>query len=263
MNISLFRFSDILYKLIKTHFYIAQKQLIDKTINLYIWAFCSLMVMGYIMQAYGLVSSYGCFQLATVVATVGLFEIYGNSFRFMSDVEGDNHLNYLLTLPLSPGILLWSLILSYALIGIILSFCMVPFGKLLFWNSFSLMDVSWLKFSIIVMLSNVFFGVFTLAVTAHVGALSQMENVWTRFIFPLWFMGGFQFSWASIYTLSQPLAYLFLCNPVLYVMEGTRAALLGQSDSLPWHWCCIALCGFTLLGWRYAKYKMKRLLDSV
>ena len=263
MNIMLFKFSDILYKLTKTHFYIARQQLLDKTINLYIWAFCSLMVMGYIMQEYGLVQSYGCFQLATVVGTVGLFEIYGNSFRFISDIEGDNHLNYLLTLPLKPAVLLWSLIFSYALIGIILSFGMVPFGKLLFWNSFSLAGISWIRFITILIISNIFFGVFTLAVTAHVGALSKMENVWTRFIFPLWFMGGFQFSWASIYTLSQPLAYAFLCNPVLYVMEGIRAALLGQGDCLPWEWCCVALCGFIVIGWWYAKYKMKRLLDFV
>ena len=263
MNIPLFRFADILYKLTKTHFYVARQQLLDKVINLYIWAFCSLLVMGYIMQEYGLASNYGCFQLATVIGTVGLFEIYGNCFRFMADIEGDNHMNYLLTLPLSPSVLLWSFICSYALIGIILSCGMLPFGKLLLWNSFSFATVSWLKFVIILVLSNIFFGVFTGAVTAHVGAMSKMENVWTRFIFPLWFMGGFQFSWASIYKLSQPLAYLLLCNPVLYVMEGTRAALLGQGDCLPWGWCCVALCGFTVMGWWYTKYKMKRLLDFV
>ena len=108
-----------------------------------------------------------------------------------------------------------------------------------------------------------FFGVFTVAVTAYVGALSKMENVWSRFIFPLWFMGGFQFSWASIHTLSPKLSYVFLCNPVLYVMEGMRAALLGQADCLPWAWCCIALLGFTTIGWWYAQYKMRRLLDFV
>ncbi len=263
MNTRLFRFSDILYTLTKTHFYVARQQLLDKIINLYIWAFCSLIVMGYIMQGYGLAQSYGCFQLATVVATVGLFEIYGNSFRFISDIEGDNHLNYLLTLPLTPTVVSWSFIFSYTLIGIILSLGMIPFGKLLFWNNFSFASISWFKFAIILVLANIFFGVFTLAVTVHVGALSKMENVWMRFIFPLWFMGGFQFSWAAVYRFSQPLAYVLLCNPVLYVMEGMRAALLGQADCLPWEWCCVALCGFTVIGWWYGKYKMKQLVDCV
>ena len=259
----LFRFSDILYKLTKTHFYIARKNLVDNAINLYIWAFCSLIVMGYIMQEYGLANDYGCFQLATVIGTIGLFQIYGNSFRFIADIEGDQHINYLLTLPLNPTVVLWSFICSYALIGIILTLFMIPFGKLLLWNSFSLATISWLKFAIILILSNVFFGVFTIAVTAHVGAMSKMENVWTRFIFPLWFMGGYMFSWELVYNLSQPLAYVFLGNPILFVMEGTRAALLGQADCLPWEICCAALCGFTLVGWWYAQYKMKRLLDFV
>jgi len=263
MNISIFRFSDIFWKLIKTHFSIARRQLFDKSINLYIWAFCSLIVMGYIMQGYGLSSDYGCFQLATVVGTIGLFEIYGNAFRIIADIEGDCHVNYLLTLPLSPTIVWWSLICSYSLIGIILSILMLPFGKLLLWNSFNVATIAWVKFAVLLILSNIFFGVFTLAVTAHVGALSKMENVWCRFIFPLWFMGGFQFSWELVYKLSQPLAYILLCNPILYVMEGMRGALLGQTDCLPWEFCCVAIIGFTLVGWMYGKYKMKRLLDFV
>lgn len=263
MYIQLFRFSDIWYKLTKTHFYVARQNLVGKAVNLYVWAFCSLIVMGYIMQEYGLAHNYGCFQLTTIIGTIGLFAVYNNSFLFIADIEGDHHLNYLLTLPLNPTVVLWSFISSYALIGIILSCGMLPFGKLLLWNSFSFATISWLKFALILILSNIFFGVFTIAVTAHVGAMSKMENVWSRFIFPLWFMGGYMFSWDSMYELSQPLAYVLLCNPILFVMEGTRAALLGQGDCLPWEVCCIALCGFTVVGWWYAKYKMKRLLDFV
>lgn len=257
------RFVSILCKLVRTHFYIVSQNLFGKAVNVYIWAFCSLVVMGYIMQEFGLARDYGCFQLATVIGTIGLFEVYGNAFRSMIDFEGDKHIDYLMTLPLTPAVVLWSFVCSYALVGLILSSCMLPFGKVLLWNSFNLETVSWLKFVIILVLSNVFFGVFTIAVTACVGALSKMENVWSRFIFPLWFMGGFQFSWASIYKLSPQLSYFFLCNPILYVMEGTRAALLGQGDCLPWGMCCMALVGFTLVGWWYAKYKMKRLLDFV
>jgi ABC-type polysaccharide/polyol phosphate export permease len=263
MSTHLFRFSDILCKLIKAHFYIARQALPGKIINFYVWAFCSLVVMGYIMQEFGLASDYGCFQLATVIGTVGLFEVYGNSFRCIVDFEGDRYISYLLTLPLSPAIVWWSMICSYTLIGIILSLVMLPFGKLLLGNSFSFANVSWFKFIVMLILANIFYGVFTIAVTAHVGAMSKMENVWSRFIFPLWFLGGFQFSWASVYKLSQPLAYVLLCNPILFVMEGTRAALLGQGDCLPWGICCAVLCGFIIVGWLYGNYKMKRLLDFV
>jgi hypothetical protein len=263
MYTNVFRFADIFYKLTKTRFYIARQELCDKVINLYIWVFCTLVVMGYVMQDFGLAANYGCFQLATIMGTVGLFEIYGNAFRCMIDFEGDRHISYYLTLPTQPAVVLWSMMTSYVLMGIILTCFILPFGKLILFNSFSFADVAWVKFALITVISNIFYAIFTIAVTAHVGAISKMESVWTRFIFPLWFMGGFQFSWASIYNHSQPLAYVLLCNPVMFVMEGTRAALLGQQDCLPWGICCIALCGFSALCWFYARYKMKRLLDFV
>ena len=102
-----------------------------------------------------------------------------------------------------------------------------------------------------------------IVVTAHVGTISRMRNIWMRFIFPLWFLGCYQFSWAAIYALSAPLAYVLLCNPILFVMEGMRGALLGIQDCLPWGICCVALCFFIVIGWHYAYYKMKRLLDFV
>jgi ABC-type polysaccharide/polyol phosphate export permease len=263
MYANVVRFADIFCKLVKTRFYIAQQELFGKTINLYIWVFCSLVVMGYIMQSFGLASNYGCFQLATVIGTIGLFEVYGNALRSIVDFEGDRHVDYYLTLPARPTVILLSMISSYVLMGIVLSMLVLPFGALILFNSFNLADITWIKFAIILVLANIFCGTFTIAVTSHVGALSKMENIWSRFIFPMWFMGGFQFSWVSIYNLSQPLAYLLLCNPIMFIMEGMRAALLGPQDCLPWGLCCVVLCGFTVACWFYAHYKMKRLLDFV
>jgi ABC-2 type transport system permease protein len=254
---------SIFYRLVCTNFYIARRELIGNIINFYIWAFCSLVVMGYIMQEFGLAHDYGCFQLATVIGTVGLFQVYGNSFRCIVDFEGDRHSSYLITLPVSPSVVWASMITSYCLMGIILSWIMLPFGKLLLWNSFSLEAVSWIKLAIILALANLFYGVFTLAVTAHVGAMSKMENVWSRFIFPMWFLGGFQFSWAAIHKLWPEFSYILLGNPIMFIMEGTRAAVLGSTDCLPWYWCCAALIAFTGAGWWYTNYKMKRLLDLV
>ncbi len=263
MKAGIFRFADIFCKLVETNFYIARQELVGHIINLYIWAFCSLVVMGYVMQQFGLAADYGCFQLTTVIGTIGLFQVYGNSFRCIVDFEGDRHIGYSLTLPVCPSIVFCSMICSYSLIGILLSVLMLPFGKLLLFNSFSFATISWIKFAIILVLANIFYGVFTIAITAHVGQMSKMENVWSRFIFPMWFLGGFQFSWASIYKLSPSLAYVLLCNPIMFIMEGTRAALLGSQDCLPWELCCAVLCGFIVVGWFYAYYKMKHLLDFV
>ncbi len=249
--------------LVTTQLYTVRQQLADMVINLYIWAFCSLVIMGYIMQSFGLAADYGCFQLASIVGTVGLFEIYGNVTRNVIDFEGDRTISYYLTLPGTPAVVFGSTVCFYTLIGVFLSIIIIPFGALLLYNSFDLSQVFWLKTVIIMILSNVFFGVFALLITAYVGNMSKMRNVWSRFIFPLWILGGFQFSWAVVNKISVPLSYVMLCNPIIYIMEGFRAAMLGQDGFLSWSLCCGALCLFTLLSWFLMMRKMKRLLDFV
>lgn len=263
MVTGMFCYFNIFCQLVSTQLTAVRSQLVDMVINLYIWVFCSLVIMGYIMQSFGLAADYGCFQLASIIGTVGLFEVYGNVTKNVMDFDGDRTISYYLTLPTKPWVILGSFVAFYSLVGTILSCLVFPFGKLILYNSFNLDNVSWLKALIIITLANVFFGVFTLVVTTLVGTMSKVRNVWSRFIFPLWILGGFQFSWAVMYKVSVPLAYLMLCNPIVFVMEGCRAALLGQADYLPWWLCCSGLSGYIVICWFFMLRKMKRLLDIV
>ena len=97
-----------------------------------------------------------------------------------------------------------------------------------------------------------FFWCVYIVITAHVGAIKN-GNVWSRFIFPLWFMGGFQFSWAVVNNFLHHFAYVLLCNPILFSLWKERVLhYWGQQDCLPWGVCCVALCGFTIACWFYA-----------
>src|SRR5437870_5028692 len=140
--------------LIVTQLHTVRQQLFDMIVNLYIWAFCSLMIMGYIMQSFGLAADYGCFQLASIVGTVGLFEIYGNVTRNVMDFEGDRTISYYLTLPGTPSVVFGSFICFYTIVGIFLSIVIIPFGKLLLYKSFCLTNISWLKTAVMIVLSN-------------------------------------------------------------------------------------------------------------
>jgi len=219
--------------------------------------------MGYIMQSFGLAADYGCFQLASIIGTVGLFEVYGNVTKNIMDFEGDKSISYYLTLPTRPIIVFSSFVAFYALVGTILSFLVFPFGLLILKNSFDLSAVSWFKFFVMIVISNIFFGVFTLLVTSSVGTMGKMRNVWSRFIFPLWILGAFQFSWNVIYGMSVPLSYIMLINPIVFVMEGMRASLLGQVGYISWWVCVGALIVFIIGCWFLMMRKMRRLLDFV
>jgi hypothetical protein len=263
MNMGCARFFGIFCKLVKTNLLIARKGIGDQIVNLYIWTCITLVIMGYIMQQFGLMSGYGAFQFASIVGIVGLFEVYNTATKTIMDIDGDRNISYYLTLPARPATVLLGMACSYALISMMLTVVLLPFGKLVLYNSFNWATVSWLKLAIIAILANSFFAIFTIAMIAHVGTMSKMRNIWMRFIWPLWFLGCYQFSWKALYLISAPFAYLVLCNPITFVVEGVRGALLGQADFLPWELCCGALCFYIVCYWLYGYYKMKRLLDFV
>src|SRR5260221_8135141 len=126
METNTFSYCSLFRTLVVTQLYTVRQQLFDMVINLYIWAFCSLMIMGYIMQSFGLALDYGSFQLAGIVGTVGLFEIYGNVTRNVMDFDGDRNISYYLTLPTTPSVVFGSFICFYTLVGIFLSIIIIP-----------------------------------------------------------------------------------------------------------------------------------------
>ncbi len=257
------RFFGIFCSLVKTNLLVARKGVKDQIFNLYIWSGITLMIMGYLMQQFGLMGGYGAFQFASIVSVVGLFEVYNASTKAIMDIDGDRNISYYLTLPARPATVLLSMVCSYALVSMMLTVLLLPFGKLVLYNNFDWANVSWFKFIVMAILANSFFAIFIVAMIGHVGTMSKMRNIWMRFIWPLWFLGCYQFSWQALYALSAPFSYLLLCNPITFVTEGMRGALLGQAGFLPWAICCGALCFYITIYWFYGYYKMKRLLDFV
>jgi len=263
MNMNTFRFVNIFFKLLWTRLLIVRHQLLAKLINIQIWSVCTLVIFGHVIQAFGLAGDFGIFQLASIIATAGLFENYGNIATIIMDFAGEQSIGYYLTLPATPSVVLFSTACAYACVGTFLSLSMILLGKIVFYSSLNLASIAWIKLLVITVLANLFYGILAQAIAAHVGTVAKIGNVWSRFIFPLWFLGGFQFSWAAIHKVCAPLAYVLLANPITYIMEGTRAAVLGQQDFFSW-WTCMAMLSiFTLGSWLIAYNRMQKRLDFV
>lgn len=253
----------IFWQLLKTRLLIAAPTFFDKIINLSIWAICSLYITGYIMQGFGLSSSFGVFQLAGVIVTAGLFEIYPSTVNMLLDFSSEQTLSYYVTLPTTPQIVINSIISGFALQNIALSLWMIPLGKCIFYDQLSLPDIAWIKLLITVITAGCFFATLPPTLFSIIKSMQKMGNAWSRFIFPLWFLGGFQFSWHTLYGISKPAAYFVLCNPVTYIMEASRASILSQENFLNWYLCIAIICCFTFFTWTLSYYRMKRLLDFV
>ncbi len=104
---------------------------------------------------------------------------------------------------------------------------------------------------------------FALMVGSFVKNMSTIGSVWMRFIYPIWFLGGFQFSWTVLFKTSPKLAYLNLINPMTYIMEAIRGAILGQEGYLPFWPCTSMVILFAFACAWYGIVRLKKRLDFV
>jgi ABC-2 type transport system permease protein len=93
--------------------------------------------------------------------------------------------------------------------------------------------------------------------------MKYISWIWSRVVNPLFMLGGFFYSWGSIYKVSHIFGYVNLLNPLLYAMEGMRAASLGQVGFLPFYVCVLAILGFIALFSMHAVCLLKKRLDCV
>ncbi len=221
----------------------------DRFINAFIWGGMTLLVFEYIMPSTGL-QSYGKFIAVGNAASWGFFEVTENMSRLMADLEGDRSISYYLSLPIPQWAIFVRMAITNALQAMFISVFFLPLFKLMLGDGLPLDHFSWIKFLIIFLLIHLFYGFFSLFLASCIESLDKMGNVWMRIVFPLWYLGGYQFSWQALYTVSPAIAYCNLLNPIVYVMEGMRAAVLGQEGSLPFWGSVVALIFFTVVtGW--------------
>ena len=186
--------------LIKADLIIFKQMFLDKFIDLSIWVVLTTIVTAYIMPYFGLTVDFGVFQLGGLIAATGLLEMgNSNTVELVSDFEGDRVISFNLTLPIPSWLALVSKAGYYFIIYTILSLLMLPIGKLCLWNQFDLASVHYPKFILAIFALNLFYASFALWMASIVPNINKMGQVWMRFIFPLWFLGGFQFSWMASY----------------------------------------------------------------
>lgn len=250
-------------ELLLTDLSIFKNTFYDRLINLTIWISSMIIINRYLMPAFGLSTTYGNFILAGLVASAGLFEVFPSVVNLVADFEGDQIIHYHMTLPL-PTYLVWlRLIMYFAISAGAIAIFVLPIGQVLLWNDFNIMQVDIVKFAIVFVMANMFYGVFTLWITSKVKNMGKISNVWMRFVFPVWFFGCFQFSWQVLFKTWPALAYINLLNPLTYSMEGFRAAILGQPGYLPFWHCMLMLFIFWLVFFYFSTKSLNKRLDLI
>lgn len=250
-------------ELLRTDLKIFKQTFGDKLFDLGIWVSTVAFVNSYLMPAFGLSPAYTNFIIAGLCASAGLFEVWPSAVNIISDLDGDRIINYHLTLPMPSWLFFMELICSYAISSAALSIFVVPFSKIILWNRFDLSNFHLGKFILIFTLTNIFYAAFTLFIASLVSGMKKIGTMWMRLVYPLWFLGCFQFSWLVLFKQVPILAYINLFNPLTYIMEGIRSAILGTEGYLPFSACLIMLTIFTIMCIVIAIKRFKKRLDFV
>lgn len=254
---------NVCKNLVLSDLIIFKQTFLDKVIDIAIWVVLTIFVTGYIMPYFGLADTFGVFQLGGVIAAVGLFEVYVSAVDLVVDFEGDRVIDYTLTLPIPSWVAVFSKAVYYFLVYFSLTLTILPLGKLCLWNQLDLMQINYFKLLLAIAFQSMFYACFVIWAASVIDNMSKLGTVWARFIFPMWFMGGFQFSWTALYHIVPAVAWINLINPMIYITESTRAALLGQADFLNFWLCLGAIFCFSTICLLLGMWNLKKRLDFV
>ena len=232
-------------------------------INSMIWLFCTVIVSNYVLSAMGIKAGFGIFILVGSLASVSLFRCIHSIPGLLGDIEGEGTISYYLTLPMRQSMVFVRYAISFATKAAIVSISVLICSKICLWQIFDLSNLSIFKYFIIFIISHIFIGFFAVLIASYTPDMSYFENVWSRVIFPMWFLGGYQFDWFTLYRQLPALAYFNLFNPLTYILEGNRVAFLGQAGYLNFWACCLMLILFTLLAAYFGICKFMKRLDCV
>ncbi|MBN1915217.1 MAG: ABC transporter permease [Parachlamydiales bacterium] len=228
-------------------------RLIDEIVVLASW----VLVFGYLMAESGLTKDFGTFIMAGAIASFGLWETTSRATFFAQDIS-DETINNFLILPLSSTWVFVSTAIAWAIGTSTLILMLLPIGKILLWNSFSIAHVSWWKFFFIFISGNLFYGVFALFISSLISTLRNTSWLWTRVINPLYMFCGFFYTWQSAYNVSHWIGYFNLLNPILYIVEGTKGTMFGPEGYLPFWICLTAIWLWIGIFGTLAIYRLKK-----
>ncbi len=225
--------------------------------------FTNMIVFAYLMPKQGLDPQYGVFLMIGAIASFGLIEVVGRVSILLSDIDGERAISQTLILPVSANAVFCYIAIYWAISSMLLSVLLFPLGKLLLWNRFDLEAVSLIRLIPIYLSANIFFGFFALWLTSILRGMEGLNTLWMRVINPLWMFGAYFYSWHASFELSPTIAYISLVNPMVYIMEGMRAATLGQEGYLSYGVCLLTIWGFIIVCGTHATRRLKKRLDCI
>ena len=253
---------NVFIKLLKRDLTVFFQNSINNYINTLCWVLLSMVVFQFILPQMGFAFG-GDFILVSCIISKAFFGIMDNVSALVADLGENKTITYDMTLPISHTGLFIKIALSNAIYALLVSIAVLPAGKLLFWNYVHFPYFNVLQFFIILLVTAIFSGFFSLFIIGITKSILHIEDIWSGIIHPLFCLGGFNFTFKVMLQECPVLAYINLINPVMYMFEGMRAATLDPALSISFWLCVSILILFSIPMGYIGIYLLKKRLDAI
>ncbi|MEX0940477.1 MAG: hypothetical protein WDZ41_03895 [Candidatus Babeliales bacterium] len=178
------------------------------------------------------------------------------------DLEHDRFIDYQISI-LNPRLILIEKIFFSSLIAFVTSCLFYPVSRLLLGSYFYAAHFSWPALLMVLYMGSLFCAAFNIFVLSFIESTKKTGIFWMRINNPMISLGGLFIPWYVMKIFSPLLGYFILLNPLIYLTEGLRRAIIGDVVFLP-IWLCVSMLFlfmifFTLL----AIYFFKKKIDHI
>lgn len=264
MNKQAFReHSRIFWALLRRDLYVQRSKIPDLLIDSMIVLLTEILILGKLYPLLGLPSSYVAPLFIGSSVTFLLFDLgYSFAMRY-TYYRGYEEMSYQLTLPLPKQWVFAEHIVAFVIEAAIVTVPLIAFGIFTLKDIFEPLNGSVWLFTLVYSLTLFYFGSYFFAASFWYDKEWFQDNMWPRRLSPLLFFSSAFYAWHDVYALSPILGKLLLLNPLTYVVEAMRAALLGQEDYLPLMLCITVTLVCIILDWWRITQGIHRQLDPV
>lgn len=225
------------------------------------YAFCFLYVEPQVMFEDNILQN-GSITFIGQILMFALIISFEATILLLFDLIGDRFIDYQRTFIDSRLIIIERIVFA-GLFSFVLLMPFFPVAKLFFPDAFIIPNASWLSLAWILFLTSFMTSAYHLMAACIMTNAHQMSRLWLRYNEAMLVLGGIIIPWYVIQKTSPLLGYLALLNPMIYVTEGARQALLGTSDFFPLWICSIMLISWTIICTIVACRVFKKRVDHI
>lgn len=187
---------------------------------------------------------------------------YKQTISLLFDLENDRFIDYQITI-LPPRLVIACRIFSTSLLAFVLALPFFPVAKLLVYSQLYTQNTVWWQLVVILYLASLCCSAYHQCATLILPSTRQITSLWSRVNHILINFGGFWIPLQTLYAFSPIVGTLAQANPLIYISEGLRQALIGGDQFLSFTICSIMLLAFTLFFTIIAWYQFQRRTDHL